>query len=65
MKWIEYKISLMKKKRDKAYARRIKTCLVIEDLFYSSRYITTVQEEMCQFHCQMKMLMSLPEEINT
>ena len=34
----------MKERRDKLYARLIRKCAVIEDLFYSSRNITAVQE---------------------
>ena len=65
MKGIEYKTSLMKERRDKVYARLIRKCAAIEDLFYSSRNITAVQEEMCQFNDQLKLLMSLHEEIHT
>ena len=65
MKGIEYKTSLMKERRDKVYARLMRKCAAIEDLFYSSRNITAVQEEMCQFNDQLKLLMSLHEEIHT
>ena len=64
MKWIEYKISLMKKRRDKVYARLIRKCAATDDLFYSSRNITAVQEEMCQFNDQLKLLMSFHKEIH-
>ena len=40
----EYKTFLMKERRDKLYARFIRKCAVIEDLFHSSRNITAVQE---------------------
>ena len=62
MKGTEYKTSLTKKRRDKVYARK---CAAIEDLFYSGRNITALQEEMCQFNDQLKLLMSLHEEIHT
>ena len=65
MKGVEYKISLMKERRDKVYARLIRKCAAIEDLYYSSRNITAVQKEMCQFNDQLKLLMSLHEEIHT
>ena len=64
MKGIEYKTSLMKERRDMVYARLIRKCAAIEDLFYSSRNITAVQEEMCQFNDQLKLLMSLHEEFH-
>ena len=41
---MQYKTLLMKERRDKVYARLIRRCAAIEDLFYSSRYITLVQE---------------------
>ena len=44
MKEIQYKTSFMKERRDKVHARLIRRCAAIEDLFYSSRYITLVQE---------------------
>ena len=53
----------MKERRDKVYARLIRKCAAFEDLFYSSRNITAVQEEMCQFNDQLKLL-SLHEEIH-
>ena len=46
------------------YARLIRKCAAIEDLFYSSRNIKAVQE-ICQFNDQLKLLMSLHEEIHT
>ena len=64
MKGIEYKTSLMKGRRDKVYARLIRKCAAIEDLFYSSRNISAIQEEICQFNDQLKLLMSLYEEIH-
>ena len=64
MKGIEYKTSLMKGRRDKVYARLIRKCAAIEDQFYSSRNISTVQEKICQFNNQLKLLMSLHEEIH-
>ena len=63
MNGIKYKTSLMKERRDKVYARLIRKCAAIEDLFYSSRNITAVQEEMCQFNDQLKLL-SLHEEFH-
>ena len=65
MAGIEYKTSLTKERRDKVYARLARKCAAIEDLSYSSRNITTVQEEMCQFNDQLKLLMLLHEEIHT
>ena len=47
------------------YARLIRKCVVIENLFYSSRNITAVKEEIFQFIDQLKLLMSLHEEIYT
>ena len=65
MKRIEYKTSLMKERRDMVYARLIRKCAAIEDLFYSSRNIAAVQEEMCQSNNQLKLLiMSLHEEFH-
>ena len=64
MKGIKYKTSFMKERRDNVYARLIKKCAVIEDLFYSCRNITAVQEKMCQFNDQLKLLMPLHEEIH-
>ena len=55
----------MKERRDKVYARLIKKFVVIENLFYSSRNITAVQEEIFQFIDELKLLMSLHEEIYT
>ena len=52
----------MKERRYKLYARLIRKCAAIEDLFYSSRNIRSVQEEMCQFNDQLKLQMSLHEE---
>ena len=63
MMGIEYKTSLMKERRDKVYARLIRKCAAFEDLRYSSRNITAVQEEVCQFNDQLKLL-SLHEEIH-
>ena len=64
MKGIECKTSLMKERRDKVYARLIRKCVAIEDQFYSSRNISTVQEKICQFNNQLKLLMSLHEKIH-
>ena len=64
IKGIEYKIFLKKERRNKVYARLIRKCAVIDDLFYSSRNITAVQEEMCQFNDQLKLPMSWHEEIH-
>ena len=64
IKGTEYKISLKKERRNKVYARLIRKCAVIDDLFYSSRNITAVQEEMCQFNDQLKLLMSWHKEIH-
>ena len=64
MKGIEYKISLMKERRDKVYARFIRKCAATDDLFYSNRNITAVQEEMCQFNDQFKLLLSFHKEIH-
>ena len=55
----------MKERRDKVYARLIRNCVVIENLFYTSRNITAVQEEIFQFIDQLKLLMSLHKEIYT
>ena len=55
----------MKERRDKVYARLIKKFVVIKNLFYSSRNITAIQEEIFQFIDQLKLLMSLHEEIYT
>ena len=55
----------MKERRDKVYARLIRKCVVIENLFYTSRNITAVQEEIFQFIDQLKLLMSLHREIYT
>ena len=65
MRGVEYKTSSMKERRDKVHVRLIRKCAAIEDLFYSSRNITAVQEEMCQFNDQLKLLMSLHEETHT
>ena len=65
MKGIEYKTSLMKERRDKVCARLVRKCAAIEDLFYSRRNKTAVQEEMCQFSDHLKLLMSLHEKIHT
>ena len=54
----------MKERRDKVYAKLIRKWAAIENLFYSSRNITAVQEEMCQLNDQLKLLMSLHEEIH-
>ena len=64
IKGTEYKISLKKERRNKVYARLIRKCAVIDDLFYFSRNITAVQEEMCQFNDQLKLLMSWHKEIH-
>ena len=64
MNGIKYKTSLMKERRDKVYARLIRKCAAIEDLFYSSRNITAVQEGICQFKDKLKLLMSLHEEFH-
>ena len=64
IKGTEYKISLKKERRNKVYERLIRKCAVIDDLFYSSRNITAVQEEMCQFNDQLKLLMSWHKEIH-
>ena len=61
---IEYKTSLMKERRDQVYVRLIRKCAGIDDLFYFNRNITAVQEETCQFNDQLKLLMSLHEEIH-
>ena len=61
---IEYKTSLMKERRYQVYARLIRKCGGIDDLFYFNRNITAVQEETCQFNDQLKLLMSLHEEIH-
>ena len=55
----------MKERRDKVYARLIKKFVVIKNLFYSSRNVTAIQEEIFQFIDQLKLLMSLHEEIYT
>ena len=65
MKGIEYKLSLMKKIKDKVSARLIRKCAAIEDVFYSTRSITAAQEEMRQFNDQLKLLILLHEETNT
>ena len=64
MMGIEYKTSLMKERRDNVYTRLIRKCAAFEDLFYFSRNITAVQEEMCQFNDQLKLLMSWHKEIH-
>ena len=53
----------MKERRDQVYARLIRKCAGIDDLFYFNRNITAVQEETCQFNDQLKLL-SLHEEIH-
>ena len=47
------------------YARLIRMCAAIEDLFYFNRNITAVQEEICQFNDKLKLLISLHEKIDT
>ena len=64
IKRIECKTSLMKERRDKVCTRLTKKCAAIEDLFYFSRNIIAVQEEMRRFNDQLKLLMSLHEEIH-
>ena len=54
----------MKEKRDKVCTRLIKKRATIEDLFYFSRNIIAVQEKMRRFNDQLKLLMSLHEEIH-
>ena len=51
--------------RDKVYARLKGKCAPMEDLFYSSRNMTVVEKEMSQFNDQLKLLMSLHENIHT
>ena len=50
MNRIEYKTSIIQERRDKLYARLIRKCAAIGDLFYSSRNIAAAQKEMCQFN---------------
>ena len=40
----------MKERSDKVCSRLIRKCPAIEDLFYSSRNVTAIQEEMYQFN---------------
>ena len=47
------------------YARLKGKCAPMEDLFYSSRNMTVVEKEMSQFNDQLKLLMSLHENIHT
>ena len=50
MNRIEYKTSIIQERRDNLYARLIRKCAAIGDLFYSSRNIAAAQKEMCQFN---------------
>ena len=57
--------SLIKEKRDNVYARLIRKHSVIEDLFYCSKNITIIEEEICQFDDKLKLLMPFHKGIHT
>ena len=63
-KGLEYKISLLKERREKTYSRLARKCNAVEDLLYSSKNKVAVEEEMLQINDLTKLLMSLHDECN-
>ena len=63
-KELEYKISLLKERREKTYSRLARKCNAVEDLLYSSKNKVAVEEEMLQINDLTKLLMSLHDECN-
>ena len=61
---LEYKISLLKWRREKTNSRLARKFSAVEDLFYSSKNKVAVEEEMLQINDLTKMLMSLHAECN-
>ena len=49
-KGLEYKISLLKERREKTYSRLARKCNAVEDLLYSSRKKAAAEEEMLQIN---------------
>ena len=45
-KGLEYKISLLKERREKTYSRLARKCNAVEDLLYSSKNKVVVEEDM-------------------
>ena len=62
-KGLEYKISLLKERREKTYARLARKCNAVEDLLYSSKN-KAAAEEMLQINDLTKLLVSLHDECN-
>ena len=60
-KGLEDQISLTKEKMQKMHSRLLRKCGVVEDLLYSSRNMTAI-EEMSQLNDMFKLLMSLHRE---
>ena len=63
-KGLEYKISLLKERREKTYSRLARNYNAAEDLFYSSKNNVAVEEEMLQINDLTKLLMSVHDECN-
>ena len=63
-KGLEYKISLLKERREKTYSRLARKCNAVEDLLYSSRKKAAAEEEMFQINDLTKLLVSLHDECN-
>ena len=63
-KGLEYKISLLKERREKTYSRLARKCNAVEDLLYSSKNKVVVEEDMLQINDLTKLLMSLHDECN-
>ena len=63
-KRLEYKIYLLKERREKAYSRLARQCNAVEDLVSSSKNKVAVEEEMLQINDLTELLMSLHDECN-
>ena len=56
------------KEKEKLYAKTIRLTgksTAVEELVYCIRNMTVVKEEFCQFNDQLKLLMSLHEELHS
>ena len=63
-KGLEYKISMLKERKEKTYSRLARKCNAVEDLLYSSKNKVAVEEEMLQINDLTKLLMSSHDECN-
>ena len=63
-KGLEYKISLLKERREKMYSRLARKSNAVKELFYSSKNKVAVEEEMLQINDLTKLLMSLHDKCN-